>query len=160
MDLTQLNSQGGVAPVEQSGGSRVRVLSLDRAAELLLARNQALRAQGYTVTESRTSADAMAALGRPPQVIIFGHLVPEHERNLIASAARASYPGVKIVVLCQGGIRDAGPADALVTVSDDPSELVKTVAYLLAGAAACLGAAEVPCPSAPRPRSRHSFPSR
>jgi len=103
-----------------------------RDRQLLMWRNNLLRSQGYAVTDARTAADAMAALGKPYDVIIFGHAVPEEERNQIAAAAKNAQPAAKIIMLYLGTIRRAELADALLSVVGKPEALLHTIEVLLA----------------------------
>jgi DNA-binding NtrC family response regulator len=119
------------APERRDG----RVLSVGKIPELLFERNNLLRAAGYKVNTARTAADAMALLGRPHQVVIFGHAVPEDERNLIAAAARASYPKVKIIMLYMGAIQKAELADALLSANGNHDALLRALEHLLDGPA-------------------------
>lgn len=112
--------------------NRFRVLSVGRDQQLLQWRNNLLRNHGYQVTDARTASDAMAALGKRHDLIIFGHAVPEQERNQIAAAARSSQPAAKIIMLYLGTIRHAELADALLSVHGTPDDLLRTIEHLLA----------------------------
>ena len=118
--------------VPLSGARDVRVLSIGRDLQLLEWRNNLLRSHGYIVTDARTASDAMAALGKSYDVIIFGHAVPEEERNQIATAAKASHPETKIIMLYLGTIRRAELADAVLSVGGQPDDLVRSIEFLLA----------------------------
>lgn len=111
---------------------KIRVLSVGRDPQLLQWRNNLLRRSGYLVTDARTAADAMAALGRPQDLVIFGHAVPEEERNQIAASARATQPKMKIIMLYLGRIRRAELADAVLSVSGRPEDLLRTIEHLVA----------------------------
>ncbi len=111
---------------------KVRVLSVGRDRQLVQWRNNLLRRCGYLVTDARTASDAMGALGKPHDLIIFGHAVPEEERNQIATAARSAQPKTKIIMLYLGTIRRAELADAVLTVRGKPEDLLRTIEHLLA----------------------------
>lgn len=111
---------------------KVKVLSVGRDPQLLQWRNNMLRQRGYVVSDARTASDAMAALGRPHDVIIFGHAVPEEERNQIAAAARSTQPAAKIIMLYLGTIRKAELADAVLSVGGKTEDLIHTIEHLLA----------------------------
>jgi DNA-binding response OmpR family regulator len=112
------------------------VLSVGRDPQLLQWRNNLLRRHGYIVTDARTVADAMSALGKTYDVVIFGHLVPEEERNQIATAVKAGHPQTKIIMLYLGAIRRAEMADAVLSVGAKPDDLLRSIELLLGGNAA------------------------
>lgn len=84
------------------------------------------------MTEAHTVAEAMAALGKAHDVIIFGHQVPEHERNQIAALAKQTYPRTRVIMLYLGAIRRAELADALLNVTGKPEGLRHAIEILLA----------------------------
>ncbi len=120
--------------VESRGAGGIRVLSVGRIAEVMAARSALLRSAGYTVSAARTTADAMALLSEPHHVVVFGHAVPEAERNLIAGAARKSCPGVKVIMLYIGAIQNAELADALLAANGSPQALIRAIEHLTSGA--------------------------
>ncbi|HYX68742.1 MAG TPA: hypothetical protein VE825_06395 [Terriglobales bacterium] len=109
----------------------VRVLSVARDQQLQLWRDELLRRQGYKVMEARTAADAMSALGKPLDVIVFGHRIPEEERSQIATMGKTVQPGIKIIMLYLGTIRRTEQADAVLNVAGRPDDLVRTIEHLL-----------------------------
>ena len=132
MKSFQRSKQGGNHKNHAARKAPVRVLSVGKIPDLLMARNELLAERGYQVTAASEMEEALAALHQAREIVVFGHRVPEHERNLIAAAARAAYPSVRIVMLYQGTIRNAHLGDALLSAAGDSGDLLNTIEHLLA----------------------------
>ena len=109
-----------------------RILSIGYLRDFLEQRAELLHEAGHSVhnAATRDEAAALLAIGNY-DVCIFGHGVPENERNEMAAASRSTSPNVALIFLYSGQIRRAELADAVLNFHSSLPDLVQTVDYLV-----------------------------
>jgi CheY-like chemotaxis protein len=107
------------------------VLCIGYLRNFLEARSALLRDAGHSVHCAATAEEASAYLSIGNyDVCIFGHGVPEEDRNNMAARVRLTSPNVAMIFLYSGSIKKAEMADAILNVHGNLPDLVQTVEYL------------------------------
>jgi hypothetical protein len=108
------------------------ILSIGVNKEALAERHRVLREAGFDVVSSGVD-DSLGTLARSAQfhIAIFGSAVSEEQRNKLVAVLLRNAPHIKIVMLYEGGIRRAEMADAVLSASVRPEDLVQTLHYLV-----------------------------
>src|SRR5512147_689750 len=120
---------------------RLKILSFGYDLELLKKREADLRDAGFEVDSSSTLDDALKRTRRRYDLAVVGHAVGERERNRLAAALKAGERRVPVIFLYRSSIRNAGLADAVLSVAAGNKGLISAARELLGGArgAACGG---------------------
>jgi hypothetical protein len=92
------------------------------------------------ILERDFSAEICTGLGRlgemlaqgPVQIVVVCHSVPDRECEEVIEMSRAAWPGVKILTLQEGDLRDCGlHSDKTMESLDGPSALLHQIHALL-----------------------------
>ena len=105
-------------------------LSVGKDPVLLETRNEVLRSNGYTVTSSLSSADAVRLfVAGDFDLVILCHSIPKWERQALANAVHDHSPKTPVVVVSAGFPTPEPPADA--TIESGPEQLLQELPRLL-----------------------------
>lgn len=93
---------------------------------LVTAYAASLREAGFDVQcvhRAKKASDLISRHGY--DLFLVGSRVAEDERNRTATLFKRKYPKGRAIFLYQGSIRNAEPADAVLYVRDDPTEIAR-----------------------------------
>jgi DNA-binding response OmpR family regulator len=115
------------------GVKRCKIFSFGYDLELLEKRDADLRAAGFEV-ESCSSLERGLKVARSSHydLAIVGHAVGERDRNRLAAALKSGERWVPVIFLYRSGIRNAGLADAVLSISTGSKGLVSAATDLIA----------------------------
>ena len=108
------------------------VLLIGTLPKLLQQRKRAFEASGYRVCIADDVSDAVKIIDEDRcDVVVIGVAIGENDRTQLARTLKRKCPTVKIVCLYLGGIRNAESADAVLQVTPEAQDLVRTVGFLV-----------------------------
>ena len=109
-----------------------RILLVGYIPALLEERERYLRAAGHDVTVAISFATASSAIQQNPiDVAIFGHTVPEEERNQLAAALKDACPSAKIIMRYLTSVNNTKFADALMPSTSTADEMLRAINHLI-----------------------------
>jgi response regulator RpfG family c-di-GMP phosphodiesterase len=107
------------------------ILSFGIDQTFLQERAKVLAASGLKVS-SVSQKDEALRLARlmPPDVVIFGHRVPESLRTALSRNLKKINPHARLIYLYLGATQDTEMADAVLALDSQPDQLVATIRHL------------------------------
>ena len=105
-----------------------KILLVGYLTDLVEKRKQCLESAAYEVICATAFSEVMRLVDEHKfKVVVLGHGVPETERNRIAQKAKQVSPATKLIMLYLASIKNAELADALIHITTDPADLVRTI---------------------------------
>ena len=108
-----------------------QILSFGIDQTFLQERARVLAAAGLKVSSVSQKDEALRlAKLAPPDVVIFGHRVPESLRTALSRNIKKISPHVRLIYLYLGATHDTEMADAVLALDSQPDQLVATIRHL------------------------------
>jgi DNA-binding NtrC family response regulator len=107
------------------------ILSFGIDQEFLQLRARALAAAGLKVS-SVSQKDEALRLAKlvPPDLVIFGHKVPESLRIALSRNMKKINPAARLIYIYNGSTQGTELADAVLALDSQPDQLVATIRHL------------------------------
>jgi DNA-binding NtrC family response regulator len=108
-----------------------KILSFGIDQEFLQLRARALSAAGLKVS-SVSQKDEALRLAKlvSPDLVIFGHKVPESLRTSLSRSMKKINPAVRLIYIYDGSTQGTEMADAVLHLVSSPDQLVYTIRHL------------------------------
>jgi DNA-binding NtrC family response regulator len=108
-----------------------QILSFGIDQEFLQLRARALSAAGLKVSSVSQKDEALRlAKIAPPDLVIFGHKVPESLRTALSRNIKKINPVVRLIYIYHGSTQGTEMADAVLSLDSQPDQLVEAIRHL------------------------------
>ena len=108
-----------------------KILSFGIDQTFLQDRARVLASAGLTVSSVSQKDEALRlAKLSPPDIVIFGHRVPESLRSALSRNIKKISPEAKLIYIYDGSTQGTEMADAVLGLVSPPDQLVSTIRHL------------------------------
>jgi DNA-binding NtrC family response regulator len=109
----------------------LRILSFGIDQHYLQERARVLAAAGLTVSSVSQKDEALRlAKLMAPDIVIFGHRVPESLRMALSRNIKKLKPAARLIYIYLGSTQGTEMADAVLSLNSEPDQLVSTIRHL------------------------------